>query len=86
MNPKRLFTTAAVTATIALTVTACGDGMSSMNNNPGSTPASSQPQMPAGHSMSSSPSSSPAPHPSMSGMPSMPGMDHSSPSTSPAAP
>lgn len=86
MNPKRLFTTAAVTATIVLATTACGDGMSSMNHDTSSTPASSQTQMPAGHSMSSTPSSPPAPHPSMPGMPNMPGMDHGSPSTSPAAP
>ncbi|WP_454162295.1 hypothetical protein [Gordonia iterans] len=85
MNSKRLITTAAVTATLALSVTACGDDMSTMNT-PSSAPASSQPQMPSGHSMSSSPSSSPAPHASMPGMPSMPGMDHGSPSTSPAAP
>lgn len=88
MNPKRLITTAAVTATIALAVTACGDDMSTMNMNDdtSTTPTSTQPSMPAGHSMTSSPTSSPTPHTSMPGMPGMPGMGDGSPTASPAAP
>lgn len=86
MNPKRLITTAAVAATIALAVTACGDDMSTMNHDNRTTPASTQTSTTAGHSMSTSPSSSPAPHASMPGMPNMPGMGDGAASTSPAAP